>query len=115
MTGSDFDWINQDLAAAHKASGMPRYSIYLALQGGGFVRRWTDDRSEALAYHADAVADPKMGSVITFDHLDVDNLAVDFAPHRKSAAELKAECDEALDRMWDRWLADEIASGGGGC
>lgn len=106
MTGSDFDWTssNHDLAAAHLASGQPRYSIFLRLAGGGFIRRWSNDRDEALAHHANAVADPNMDSVITFDHLDIDSLAVYFAPHGKSAAQLKAESDEAIDRMIDRYL-----------
>lgn len=106
MTGSNFDWtsIDQDLAAAHLASGKPRYSIYLRLADGGFIRRWTDDRDDALAQHANAVADRNMDQVITFDHLGIHSLAVDFAPHGQSAAQLEAESDEAIDRMIDRYL-----------
>uniref|UniRef100_B0T9A9 Uncharacterized protein n=1 Tax=Caulobacter sp. (strain K31) TaxID=366602 RepID=B0T9A9_CAUSK len=103
---SCYDLIDRDLIAAHIASGQPRYSNTLYLRGGGFIRHWSDDRDEVLARHARSVSDAKLSWTITFDHLAVQDLAVDFPPHDKTAAQLKAECDQALDEMMDRWLAD---------
>jgi hypothetical protein len=106
-TLSHLSWLDRDLAEGHIASGQPRYSCYLRLTTGGFIRRWSDRRSQALAMHAAAVATPDMDCVITFDHIAIDHLGVDFRPTGKSGEQLRIECDEALERMYHRWAAEE--------
>jgi hypothetical protein len=97
------DPINAELIAAHVASGQPRYSITLHLAGGGLIRRWTSDQDAALIEHGLAKAAAGMERVVTFDHLEIDSLAVDTVAHGKTAQQLRAECDAALDAMIDRW------------
>lgn len=109
MSSTEYDLIDRQLIEDHLASGQPRYSNTLYLLGGGFVRRWTDDHDAAMARHATDIADPRMRWAITFDHLGIDTLAVDFPPHGKTAEQLKAECDAALDEMMDRWMANQAA------
>ncbi len=106
-TFSHLSWLDRDLAEGHIASGQPRYSCYLRLTTGAFIRRWSDRRSEALAMHAAAVAAGDMACVITFDHIAIDHVAVDFRPTDKSAEQLRIECDEALERMYQRCIAEE--------
>ncbi|MBO9546977.1 hypothetical protein [Caulobacter sp.] len=103
MSSTHFDLIDRQLIQAHIDSGQPRYSIVLKLDGGAFIRSWTDDKHEALTRHAIAAAEPAMLSVVTFDHLGLDTVAVTFPPHGKSNAQLKAECDRLIDQMIDRW------------
>lgn len=107
MTVSNrLDWCELERIAAHKASGEPRYSVHLALVGGGFIRRWTDDRQEALAMHAAAVEDPQMNLVVTFDHWRDHDELVAARPTKKTAEELSRDLDEAIDRMIDRWALE---------
>jgi hypothetical protein len=73
------DPINDRLRAAHIATGEPRYSLQMDRLGGGYVRRWSNDRGQALQWHRDAAADPKMKAVFCFDHIAIDMLAFDFA------------------------------------
>ena len=101
-----FDLIDREMIEAHRASGQPRYSVTLYLARGGFIRRWTNDRDEALVGHGMAAKTPDMRWAITFDHLGLDAIAVDFPPDGKTAQQLKAECDAALDAMLDRWDAE---------
>ncbi|AZS19210.1 hypothetical protein [Caulobacter sp. FWC26] len=100
-----FDLIDRELIEAHIASGQPRYSVTLHLARGGFIRRWSNDRDEALAEHGAAIKSPDLGWAVTFDHLGLDSIAVDFPPDGKTAEQLRAECDAALDAMLDRWAA----------
>lgn len=106
--------LDQDRNGARTAGGQPRYSSTVYRRGGSFIRRWTDDLAEAMAAHDDGKADPDLDWVITFDHVAEEDLAYDVAPHGKSRAQLKAECDEALDQMWERWMTAECAAEGGG-
>lgn len=106
--------LDHDLVAAHAASGQPRYSNTLYLAGGGFIRRWSDDEQVARLQLESDRADPNLAWAIAFDHHAVWTLDVAFPPHSKTAEELKAECDEALDRMFDRWLAEGAAGSEGG-
>lgn len=76
MSSTLFDPIERQLIKAHIDSGQPRYSIVLKLAGGGFVRSWTSDRDGALVQHAQAAAEPTMILVITFDHLDLETVAM---------------------------------------
>lgn len=103
---TQFDLIDHDLIEAHRASGQPRYSVTLYLARGGFIRRWTNDRDEALAEHGAVTKNPDMRWAITFDHLGLDSIAVDFPPDGKTAEQLRAECDAALDAMMERWEAE---------
>jgi hypothetical protein len=107
MTYSTFSHLtgfDRELVEAHVAKALPRYSISQWLRGGAYVRRWTSDRQAALAQHADAVSDPDMDHVISFDHLAVLDLAVTFSSTNKTRAQLTAESDAAIDRMIERWL-----------
>lgn len=107
MSSTELDLIDRQRIEAHIASARPRYSTTLYLAGGGFIRRWSPDRAEALAQHASDRDDERRLSVITFDHLTEADIAVDFPPHGKTAEQLKAQCDEALDQMFERWLGAE--------
>lgn len=109
MSSTEYDLIDRQLIEDHLASGQPQYSNTLYLLGGGFIRRWTNERDAAMAQHGADIANPRMRWAITFDHLGIDTLAVDFPPHGKTAKQLKAECDAALDEMMDRWMANEAA------
>ena len=105
---TQFDLIDRELIEAHVASGQPRYSVTLYLARGGFIRRWINDREEALAEHGVVTRSPDMRWAITFDHLGLDAIAVDFPPGSKTAEQLKAECDAALDAMLERWEAETL-------
>ncbi|WP_343699644.1 hypothetical protein [Caulobacter sp.] len=107
FTKTTFDHIDDDLIAQHLASGMPRYSNTLHLSGGGFIRRWTDDEAEARTQLQADRADPKLSWAIAFDHMTVWALDVAFPANSKSAEQLQAECDEALDAMFERWANAE--------
>lgn len=109
-----FDRIDRELIAEHVASGQPRYSNTLYRIGGGFIRRWADDAATARAQLESDRVDPNLSWAIVFDHLTVSALDVAFPPHGKRPEQLRAECDEALEQMWDRWDAEARASGGGG-
>ncbi|GGL35831.1 hypothetical protein GCM10010983_36050 [Caulobacter rhizosphaerae] len=37
-----------------------------------------------------------------------------FPPHRKTAEQLRAECDAALEAVFDRWAVGEAEQGEGG-
>jgi len=109
MTYSTFSHLtgfDRELVEAHVAKAMPRYSICQWRRGGGFVRRWTSERAEALVQHAAAAADPEMDRVVSFDHIAVLDLAVTFQKTGKARAQLKAESDAAIDEMIDRWLSE---------
>ncbi len=90
-----------------------RFMTYALFGDGREERFWTDDRSAALARYEAHVADPEAQWMIVFDYqacLDIamfDRPALDEhgRPIRKTNAELKRECDEALDRMMDQYLA----------
>jgi hypothetical protein len=105
MAMTEFDPIERQLIQAHIASGQPRYSIVLKLVGGAFIRNWTNDRAEALTRHAAAVEAANFVSVVTFDHLGLEALATDFPPDGRTPRQLKADCDQLIDQMIDRWLA----------
>lgn len=107
FTKTTFDHIDEDLIAQHLASGMPRYSNTLHLVGGGFIRRWTDDEARARTQLLTDQTDPNLSWAIAFDHMAVWALDVVFAPNSKSAEQLQAECDAALDTMFDRWASTE--------
>lgn len=106
--------LDQDQIIHRKTPGQRRYSSTLHRRGGGLIRRWTDDLAEAMAAHDQGRQDAELDWIITFDHLAEEDLACDFAGGRKSAQQLTAACDEALQAMWDRWLAEECAARGGG-
>lgn len=106
MSSTQYDRIERQLIEAHLASGQPRYSTVLKLADGAVIRRWTGDQDEALARHAIAADAEGMTSVVTFDHLSLHTVAADFPAHGKTAQQLKAECDAALDAMLDRWLSE---------
>ncbi|MCA0359015.1 MULTISPECIES: hypothetical protein [unclassified Caulobacter] len=107
FTKTTFDHIDDDLIAQHLASGMPRYSNTLYLLGGGFIRRWTDDEAAARTQLQADRTDPNLSWAIAFDHMTVWAVDVAFAPNSKSAEQLRAECDEALDAMFERWVSAE--------
>ena len=111
---TSFDAVDHALITAHVASGQPRYSNTLYLAGGGFIRRWTDDAAVARAQLDTDRTDPNLAWAIVFDHASVWTVDVAFPPHAKTAEALKAECDAALDEMFDRWLAEDIAATEGG-
>lgn len=105
MSSTHFDPIDCQLIEAHIASGQPRYSIVLKLAGGAFIRSWADDRDEAVTRHSIAVDATDMISVMTFDHLSLEMVAEHVRPHGKTADQLRGECDDLIDRMFERWLA----------
>lgn len=107
MSTTQFDAIDRQLIEAHIASGQPRYSIVLKLAGGAFIRSWASNRDEAMTRHMMAAGEAGMISVVTFDHLSLQTLAADFSPDGKTAERLKVECDDLIDRMFERWLAAE--------
>ncbi|PZR30921.1 hypothetical protein [Caulobacter segnis] len=107
MSTTEFDHVDRQLIQAHIASGQPRYSIVLKLAGGAFIRSWASERDEAMTRHVMAVGEAGMISVVTFDHLSLQTLAADFPPDGKTAEQLKVECDELIDQMFERWLAAE--------
>lgn len=102
-----FDAVDHELIAAHVATGQPRYSNTLYLLGGGVIRRWTDDEASARAQLETDRRDPNLSWAIAFDNLTVWALDVAFPPQSKTPEQLRAECDEALDAMFDRWLAED--------
>ncbi|PVM88608.1 F-actin-capping protein subunit alpha [Caulobacter endophyticus] len=106
MSKTSFNLVERELIEAHIASGQPRYSSTFYLLGGGYIRSWSDDREAVLARHAADRDDPRLSWVITFDHLAVTSIAVDFPPEAKTADQLRAECDEALEQMFERWEAE---------
>lgn len=106
MSSTQSDPIDRQLIEAHIASGQPRYSIMLKLVGGGYIRRWTNDHDAAVTEHAAAATEPAMVSVITFDHLGLDTVAMTFAEHGKTPQQLKAESDAGIDAMIERWLLE---------
>lgn len=111
---TSFDAVEEQLILAHVANGQPRYSNTLYLVGGGVVRRWTEDETKAwIQLEADR-RDPNLSWTIAFDNLNLQALDVAFAPHGKTAEQLKADCDEALEAMFDRWQAEDLAQGEGG-
>ncbi|PVM87589.1 hypothetical protein DDF62_15765 [Caulobacter radicis] len=107
MSATQFDHLERQLIQAHIASGQPRYSIVLKLAGGAFIRHWASERDEAMTRHLLALAEAGMISVVTFDHLTLQTLAADFPPDGKTAEQWRIECDEAIDQMFERWLAAE--------
>lgn len=107
FTKTTFDHIDHDLIAQHLASGMPRYSNTLHLIGGGFIRRWTDDEAAAHAQLQADRADPNLSWAIAFDHMTVWTVDVAFPSNSKSAEQLQAECDAALEAMFDGWASAE--------
>ena len=74
------DHVNDQLRVAHIATGEPRYSVQLDRMSGGYIRRRSNDRRQALRWHAEALVDPQMKAVFCFDHIAIDMLAVDFRP-----------------------------------
>ncbi|KQV54686.1 hypothetical protein [Caulobacter sp. Root342] len=113
MSSTEISHDVREIIADHIASGQPRYSNTFYFPGG-FIRRWTDDEAVAKAQLEIDAADPNLKWTIAFDHMTVRDLGVVFPPHGKTAEQLKAECDEALDQMWARWEAAERFRHGGG-
>lgn len=103
MSSIEFDILDQQLIATHKASGKPRYSNTLYLAGGGTICRWTDDRGEALSRREVAMDTPDVEAIITFDHWGEEPEIFDARTPALSRAEAMAELDEAIDRMIARW------------
>ncbi len=114
LAKTTFDAVDHELIAAHVATGQPRYSNTLYLLGGGVIRRWTDDEATARNQLEADRRDPNLSWAIAFDNLTVWALDVAFPPYGKTAEQLKAECDEALEAMFDRWQTDEQARTEGG-
>ncbi|WP_454718754.1 hypothetical protein [Caulobacter segnis] len=109
-----FDAVEAQLIVAHVASGQPRYSNTLYLLGGGVVRRWTEDETTARTQLEADRRDPNLSWAIAFDNLSLAAVDLAFPPHGKTPEQLKAECDEALEAMFDRWQAEDLAQGEGG-
>jgi hypothetical protein len=105
MSSTSSDPIDRQRIQAHIDSGQPRYSIVLKLDGGGFVRRWADDQADALARHAIAAATPAMISVVTFDHLGLDTIAMTLPSPGQASEGVAADCDALIDAMIDRWTS----------
>ncbi|EJL38464.1 hypothetical protein PMI01_00031 [Caulobacter sp. AP07] len=93
------DPFTADLRAMHVATGQPRYGVRLDLLNGGFIRRWSDDRQDALDLYRQALADPAMKAVFCFDHIDIEMLAFDFRPAGRSYEQIKADSEAAIDRI----------------
>ena len=91
--------------AAHRASGRPRYSV-ATFADEGRSEHWTDDRDAALSVHQMAAARPDVGQVLTFDHLELEMVAMHFLSDGKSYEEIAADADKLIDARFDRWLAD---------
>ena len=65
-----------DLADRRRVTGEPRYSVRLDLQGGGFIRRWSDERDEAMAMYRQAAASPLMTAVFFLDPIGHEMMAM---------------------------------------